>query len=364
MINFRYHVVSLVAVFLALAVGIVLGAGPLKGTIGDTLNSQVTQLRSEKDALRSDLDQAQQGESYRDTVIESLLPQELSGLLPGERVAIVVAGDGAGDLVSALQDAVSDAGGTVSGRVTVTSKWLEGQGSDLVAAAGALPSAAAGAGILVPSESPSASASPESSASASASAEAARASDSLASALVDALAGGDSGAAGAAAPADVLASLKSSNMVDAGQVASDAQEILVVVGSKLARPVTDSGPLDSSTKAQRAAENRAVESVVRATGDVGAGTVVLGPADSAQDIVSLIRADDDLSGEVSTVDGPSTPLAVLLTARALAAEASGQHGAYGVDGMAQGGAALPSYVPVGPGDGSGSAAPSGAGSGQ
>ena len=52
MIDFRYHVVSLISVFLALAVGIALGAGPLKETIGDTLTGQVEQLRQEKDALR------------------------------------------------------------------------------------------------------------------------------------------------------------------------------------------------------------------------------------------------------------------------------------------------------------------------
>ena len=32
MIDFRYHLVSLISVFLALAVGIALGAGPLKET--------------------------------------------------------------------------------------------------------------------------------------------------------------------------------------------------------------------------------------------------------------------------------------------------------------------------------------------
>ena len=42
MIDFRYHVVSLISVFLALAVGIALGAGPLKETIGDTLTGQGT----------------------------------------------------------------------------------------------------------------------------------------------------------------------------------------------------------------------------------------------------------------------------------------------------------------------------------
>ena len=56
MIDFRYHIVSLISVFLALAVGIALGAGPLKDTIGDTLTGQVKVLRAEKDGLRSSLD--------------------------------------------------------------------------------------------------------------------------------------------------------------------------------------------------------------------------------------------------------------------------------------------------------------------
>ena len=42
MIDFRYHLVSIVAIFLALAIGIVLGAGPLKGTSTSTLTSRST----------------------------------------------------------------------------------------------------------------------------------------------------------------------------------------------------------------------------------------------------------------------------------------------------------------------------------
>ena len=42
MIDFRYHLVSIVSIFLALAVGIVLGAGPLQGQIGDTLTAEIT----------------------------------------------------------------------------------------------------------------------------------------------------------------------------------------------------------------------------------------------------------------------------------------------------------------------------------
>lgn len=51
MIDFRYHLVSLVAVFLALAVGIILGAGPLADPIGDTLTGQVDKLREDRNQL-------------------------------------------------------------------------------------------------------------------------------------------------------------------------------------------------------------------------------------------------------------------------------------------------------------------------
>ena len=38
MINFRYHVVSIIGIFIALAVGVVLGAGPLQRTINTGMN--------------------------------------------------------------------------------------------------------------------------------------------------------------------------------------------------------------------------------------------------------------------------------------------------------------------------------------
>ena len=42
MIDFRYHLVSLIAVFLALAIGIVIGTTPLNGPVLDDLHGQVT----------------------------------------------------------------------------------------------------------------------------------------------------------------------------------------------------------------------------------------------------------------------------------------------------------------------------------
>ena len=42
MVNFRYHIVSLIAVFVALCLGVVLGAGPLQSRISSGLASKAT----------------------------------------------------------------------------------------------------------------------------------------------------------------------------------------------------------------------------------------------------------------------------------------------------------------------------------
>ena len=49
MIDFRYHLVSIVAVFLALAVGVVLGSATLNGPITKELRKSVVVLRHEED---------------------------------------------------------------------------------------------------------------------------------------------------------------------------------------------------------------------------------------------------------------------------------------------------------------------------
>ena len=51
MIDFRYHVVSIVAVFLALTVGLVIGSSYLSKVAYDELNNQLSSLRSQNQAL-------------------------------------------------------------------------------------------------------------------------------------------------------------------------------------------------------------------------------------------------------------------------------------------------------------------------
>ena len=90
MIDFRYHIVSIVSIFLALAVGIVLGAGPLKGELGDTLNKEVAGLRQDKADLNSQLGEARAASEARDAYIAETNPIMLAGVLQDRRVALVV----------------------------------------------------------------------------------------------------------------------------------------------------------------------------------------------------------------------------------------------------------------------------------
>jgi hypothetical protein len=124
-IDFRYHLVSIVSIFLALAVGIVLGAGPLKEDIGTRLTQQMTALRAEKTQLRTDLDTARRGTSVRDTFASVVAPSIVKGRLTGRTVALVI-GPGVGaDLVKNTTASLIAAGAKVGSTVTLTEGWAD-----------------------------------------------------------------------------------------------------------------------------------------------------------------------------------------------------------------------------------------------
>jgi hypothetical protein len=124
-IDFRYHIVSLISVFLALAVGIALGAGPLKETIGDTLTGQVEQLRGEKDALRTELDVTSGDLKDAQTYIDAAGPQLLDGSLTDRRVAVVALGKVDESTRTAIDERLTQSGASVTAHVTLTDTWAD-----------------------------------------------------------------------------------------------------------------------------------------------------------------------------------------------------------------------------------------------
>ncbi|GIG35662.1 copper transporter [Cellulomonas pakistanensis] len=123
MIDFRYHLVSLISVFLALAVGIALGAGPLEQTIGNTLTGQVDQLRSERDQLRADLDAAGSDLAASEAFAEAAGAELVDGTLADRRVAVIQLGTVDGDALAAVESQLTDAGATVSADVVLNEAW-------------------------------------------------------------------------------------------------------------------------------------------------------------------------------------------------------------------------------------------------
>ncbi|GMA19028.1 hypothetical protein GCM10025862_10490 [Arsenicicoccus piscis] len=129
MIDFRYHLVSIIAIFLALAIGIVLGAGPLKEDIGTTLSSEVTKLRAEKADLNTQLSDAKSDQQAAMTYGAATLPLVVNGRLKGQTVALVAGPDSPTDLVDDVADAVVAAGGQVGPRVRLTKDMISTSGA-------------------------------------------------------------------------------------------------------------------------------------------------------------------------------------------------------------------------------------------
>ncbi|MDD7385001.1 MAG: copper transporter [Actinomycetaceae bacterium] len=120
MVDFRYHLVSLVSVFLALAIGIVLGAGPLQNSIGNALTGQVQSLRNSRDTYRADLDAANAELEHQNAALAAAGSQLLKGTLSGRKVGLIVLNDVNDEDVSALSDQLTKAGAGIVSQIQAT----------------------------------------------------------------------------------------------------------------------------------------------------------------------------------------------------------------------------------------------------
>jgi hypothetical protein len=130
-IDFRYHLVSIVAVFLALAVGIVLGSTELRGAAFSALDRTSSALSAKLEAAdnqNSALQQQVQGDRQFAQAAEPVL---LKHLLDSKRVVIVTTPGAPSSVVNGIKNGLSDAGATVSGQVALSSKFADTSASNL-----------------------------------------------------------------------------------------------------------------------------------------------------------------------------------------------------------------------------------------
>jgi hypothetical protein len=128
-IDFRYHLVSIVAVFLALAIGIVLGSTELQGHTIDGLRSLSSSLTDQLNAARADRDSYQTLSGASDSFLTAAEPKLLGATLSGQRLVIVTEPGAPSSVINGIKQAAGTAGATVTGTVALQPKFNDPSGT-------------------------------------------------------------------------------------------------------------------------------------------------------------------------------------------------------------------------------------------
>ena len=299
MIDFRYHVVSIMAVFLALALGLFIGSTSLRGKAANNIQGQLTSVANENKKLSGQLSDTRSQLSHALAFGRAVEPYVLSDRLAGETVTVVSAPDVDGDVRDAVVEGVEQAGATVTGDVRLQSTLLDPQQdqflltlTDQLALPGRTPAAGSG-------------------------------SQRALALLADVLATRPQNATvGAGAVGKVIAAYSDGKLISVnGDDPRPASLVLFLSAAPVANP-----------EASDTAATSLLADFAHDLDRSSTGTVVAGPSAAAADggLLSVIRDDKALRANVSTVDGAEFPSGVIASVMALAEQTSGKAGSYGV----------------------------------
>lgn len=312
MIDFRYHLVSLVSVFLALAVGIVLGAGPLKDPIDATIKNDVESLRAEKDGLKQELDRLDSSQQHRDDFLDEISPVLVGQRLSGRSVALVVLPGAEKQTADDLETVLQQAGAKVTTRVSVAEKWTEPDQAAFRDQLASQLQSTRGAGDTGAATTP----------------------DRLANLLARSVLTDDPARSG---KPDTPARTVLDGLTSADLVSVDGEpKTLATVAVLLAPPVPEA--VHGAATATDEPLLTAWAALAHALDTGSNGATVLGPPSSTADggLLHTLRDDPELSADLSTVDTAGTPMGNLTTVLALGEQLRGGSGSYGfADGAKQ-----------------------------
>ena len=125
MIDFRYHLVSIVAVFLALAIGLVIGSTALRGTVLTGLNKASAHEQKVNTSLYLHNAQLKQQIGADDAFARAAEVGLLRGLLDGEHVVLVLAPGADSSTVDGITAALQQAGAAVTGQVVLSAQFFD-----------------------------------------------------------------------------------------------------------------------------------------------------------------------------------------------------------------------------------------------
>ena len=130
MISLRQHAISLAAVFLALAVGVVLGSGLLSNTMVSGLRDESRNLHGQIDTLTDQKNQLNQKLGAANTFDAQMAGRIVHDALNGKSMVIFRAPDAKDDDVDAVSKIVGQAGGAVTGTVSLTQEFVDANSAE------------------------------------------------------------------------------------------------------------------------------------------------------------------------------------------------------------------------------------------
>jgi copper transport outer membrane protein MctB len=137
-ISLRYHIVSLVAVFLALALGIVVGSTVLQEGTVSALRTTSERVRQESERNRTENLALQQELGRHQSLATAVLPDLVRNKLKGQSVVLVDTDKVDGGVRDTVRKILEDAGAEVDGEVTFAAGRLALAADDDRAALGRL----------------------------------------------------------------------------------------------------------------------------------------------------------------------------------------------------------------------------------
>lgn len=301
MINFRYHLVSLTAVFLALAIGLVLGTAALNGPAVDLLNDQVSSLSTQNEGYRDNIQQLTDQAESQEEFARQIAPTALAGTLTDQSVLIVALSGASEDDILGAREMLGYSGVEITGELGITDNFTDPANNDelLELSTDLLPTSVAN----LPNNSVGV---------------------ETAAALLTAVLMTSTPNVTAADQKKVLAGFTEAQMITGKEnfKGQRAATVLVISGKPYADGNAEARNANVLTTAVQFDKGGA--EVLCSPGIGGAGNAVL-----------AVRNDPALSAALSTVDNILTPQGQLAAALALSAELAGHIGHYGTGTGAQ-----------------------------
>ena len=327
MIDFRYHLVSIVAVFLALAVGIVLGSTELRGAALSALDRTSSALSAKLNAADAENSALQQEVNGDRAFAQAAEPVLLAHLLDGQRVVVITAPGAPAGVVNGITTALGDAGATVSGQVALSARFADTSASNL-SLLDQLTQRVVPSGLTLANGTPQQ-----------------QAAQVLASALVSSgsSSSGSSGSGGSGSHAGdsqaaqtILSSYSAGQFITVtGQPAQGATLAVIVTPS--------SAPADGNSDPA----NQAIVSLAQEFGTGSEATVVAGPSSGSGQgsAISAVRSSG-AANSASTVDNADQVTGQIVVVQALHQQLNGHKpGSYGTQSDANSAGPSPAPVP-------------------